>query len=218
MQTLHRPGSTPRPSNSGALSGALIAVVVILGLILLLIASTIGSYNGLQSRKTSVEEKVAALDSNYKRRFDLIPNLVETVKGAANFEQTTLQGLVDARASVGRANLPADVTDPAQMQAYLDAQASLGGALSRLLVVAENYPALRATQQFGDLQAQLEGTENRINVARTDWTAAVRDYNTKLRSFPGNVIGGMFNFKEIAQYSAEEGERAVPKVDFGSKQ
>lgn len=103
------------------------------------------------------------------------------------------------------------------MQAYLDAQASLGGALSRLLVVAENYPALKATQQFGELQVQLEGTENRINVARIDWTEAVRDYNTKLRSFPGNVLGGMFDFKELPQYAAAAVEREVPKVDFGAQ-
>jgi LemA protein len=180
--------------------------------------ASIGSYNGLQARKTKVEQTIAALDSQFKRRFDLIPNLVETVKGAANFEQTTLQNVVEARASVGRAQLPADVNDPAQMQAYLDAQASLGGALSRLLVVAENYPALKATQQFGELQAQLEGTENRINVARTDWTEAVRDYNTKLRSFPGNVIGGIFNLEELPQYTAAATEREAPKVDFGSKQ
>ena len=102
------------------------------------------------------------------------------------------------------------------MREYLAAQASLSGALSRLLVVAENYPQLKATQQFGELQAQLEGTENRINVARTEWTDAVRAYNTKLRTFPGNVIGGMFNFTEQAQYTADEAERATPKVDFGS--
>ncbi len=195
----------------------MIAVLVVVGVLVLLVVSGVGSYNGLQARKTTVEKRVADLDAQFKRRYDLIPNLVETVKGAANFEQSTLQGLVDARASVGKVQLPADVTDPAQMEAYMKAQASLGGALSRLLVVAENYPALRATQQFGELQGQLEGTENRITIARTDWTASVQDFNTKLRTFPGNVIGGMFNFKEIAQYKAEESERAVPKVDFGSK-
>ena len=103
------------------------------------------------------------------------------------------------------------------MDAYFKAQASLGGALSRLLVVAESYPALKAVAQFGELQAELAGTENRINVARFDWTKAVQDYNTKLRSFPGNVVGGIFNFKEMPQYAASEGDRSVPKVDFGTK-
>jgi len=218
MLTLPRPLPTPRSTNSGALSAALLALLVVVGLIVLGLGLSVGSYNGLQARKTAVEQKIAALDSTYKRRFDLIPNLVETVKGAADFEQTTLQNVVEARAGVGRATLPADVTDPAQMEAYLKAQATLGGALSRLLVVAEQYPALKATQQFGELQAQLAGTENRINVARSDWTVAVAAYNTKLRSFPGNVIGGMFGFAELPQYKAEETERVVPKVDFGSKQ
>jgi len=214
MQILPRPFS--RPQRAGALSAALVLVLILVGLLLVFALASLSTFNGLQARKAKVEQCIAVLDSQFKRRFDLIPNLVETVKGAANFEQTTLQNVVEARASVGRAQLPADVNDPAQMQAYLDAQASLGGALSRLLVVAENYPALKATQQFGELQAQLEGTENRINVARVDWTEAVRNYNTKLRSFPGNVIGGMFGFEELPQYSASEGEREVPKVDFGS--
>ena len=206
-----------RSEKSGALGGGLIALLVIGGLLVLLVISSIGSYNGLQSNKTAVEQKIAALDSAYKRRTDLIPNLVETVKGAADFEKSTLQNVVDARASVGKAQLPADVTDPVKMDAYLKAQASLGGALSRLLVVAENYPALKATQAFSELGVELAGTENRINAARIDWTEAVGGYNTKLRSFPGSLIGSIFHFAEMPQYKAEESERAVPKVDFGSK-
>ena len=205
-------------SRRGALSGALVIVLVLLALVVIAVLGSISVYNGLQARRTAVEQRVAALDSQYKRRFELIPNLVETVKGAANFEQTTLQALVDARASVGRASLPADVTDPAAMRAWMDAQASLGGALSRLLVVAENYPALRATEAFGELQSQLEGTENRINVARIDWTQAIGDYNSRLRSFPGNVIGGAFGLREMPQYEAAAAEREAPKVDFGAKQ
>jgi LemA protein len=217
MKRTSRSPRTPVSRRTGALSGALIGVILVAGLLLLFAVSAFGSFNGLQSRKALVEQRIAALDAQYKRRSDLIPNLVETVKGAADFEKTTLQNVVDARASVGKLQLPSDVTDAAQMEQYMKAQASLGGALSRLLVVAENYPALKATQQFGEFQSQLEGTENRINVARIDWTQAVQEYNTKLRSFPGNVIGGMFQFKEMAQYKAEESERAVPKVDFGSK-
>jgi LemA protein len=209
--------SPARSRTRGALSAAILVLLVVVGIVAVLAIASVGSYNGLQAKKTTVEQKIAALDSQFKRRFDLIPNLVETVKGAADFEQSTLQGVVDARASVGKAALPADITDPARMQMYLDAQASLGNALSRLLVVAENYPALKATQAFGELQVQLEGTENRINVAREDWTVAVRDYNTKLRTFPGNVVGGMFGFAELPQYQAEAAERETPRVDFGTQ-
>ncbi|HTF89279.1 MAG TPA: LemA family protein [Planctomycetota bacterium] len=216
MKSIQRPSSHLRAQQTGALSGALIAVVVVVGLLVLLVVSSIGSYNGLQSRRTVVEQKIAALDSAFVRRNDLIPNLVATVQGSADFEKTTLENLVKARASVGSMR-PPDVNDPAQVEAYLKAQAELGGALSRLLVVAENYPDLRATEQFGMLQQQLEGTENRINVARVDWTTAVSDYNTKLRSFPGNILGGIFKFKELPQYQAQESERSVPKVDFGKQ-
>src|SRR5687768_12574686 len=208
--------STAR-ARRGAIRGMWLAILVIVGLALVLVLPAIGSYNALQGGKTDVEQKIAVLDGQFKRRADLIPNLVETVKGAANFEQKTLQNVVEARASVGRAPLPADVTDPAQMEAYMKAQSSLGGALSRLLVVAENYPQLRATQQFSELASEIAGTENRIQVARYDWTASVRDYNARLRKFPGNVVGGMFGFREMPQFAADESDRVVPKVDFGTQ-
>jgi LemA protein len=208
----------PLSRRSGAISRgvsivlALVAVLVVFGLF---VAS---KYNSLQAKKTRVEAQISALDAQYKRRFDLIPNLVETVKGAADFEKSTLEAVTEARANVGRAQLPPDLTnDPAKLDAYIKAQQQLGAAIGRLFAVAENYPQLRATERFGELQAQIEGTENRITVARQDYIEAVRDYNTSLRTFPSNLIAGLFNFRELPQFSIDANERAVPKVDFGAK-
>jgi LemA protein len=177
-----------------------------------------GKYNGLVQSKTKVEAAWAEIDNQYKRRYDLIPNLVETVKGSANFEKSTLQAVTDARASVGRAQLPANVpTDPAQLQAYIQAQQGLSGALSRLFVVAENYPTLRSSENFRSLQDQVEGTENRIATARRDYIESVKTYNTSVRTFPGNIIAGMFNFEPVAQLETAPAERVTPKIDFGEK-
>jgi len=207
---------SPRRARGAIQKGCLIAVAAV-GLIVLLLGSTVmGKYNGLQEGKTQVEAKVGEIDNQYKRRAELIPNLIETVKGVANFEQETLQAVVDARASVGKTELPKDL-DAAQLQAYMQAQQGLGSALSRLLLVAENYPQLRATESFQQLQAQLEGTENRIAVARRDYIDSIQGYNASLRKFPGNVIGGIFNFKEFPQFSVDEATRELPKVDFSEK-
>src|SRR5262249_54289360 len=144
------------------------------------------------------------IDNQYKRRYDLIPNLVETVKGAADFEKSTLTAVVEARAAVGRVQMPDKLpTDPAQLDAYIKAQQGLSGALGRLFAVAENYPQLKATQNFLSLQDQIEGTENRIAVARRDYIDAVRVYNTSIRAFPGNLIAGLFNFEPAATLQVE---------------
>jgi LemA protein len=203
----------------GAISRGCLAGLVAVGLVLLAGLACVGKYNSLQRGRTSVEARFGELDSQYKRRTDLIDNLVETVKGAADFEKSTLEEVTRARADVGRTQLPPGLpTDPAQLDAYLKAQQQLGNSLARLLVTMENYPQLRATERFGELQAQLEGTENRINAARIDYIGAVRDYDAQLRTFPGNVVGGLFGMKEIPQFTVEESQRAVPKVDFGKKQ
>ncbi|MBK7876157.1 MAG: LemA family protein [Planctomycetes bacterium] len=214
-----REARSAAPSRRGAVGkGCLIALAVAAALAVLLAVVGIGGYNGLASSQENAKAKWAEIDNQYKRRFDLVPNLVETVKGAADFERGTLEAVTEARASVGRAQLPANLpTDSAQLQAYLQAQQSLGGALSRLMVVAEQYPALRATENFKDLQSQLEGTENRIAVARRDYIDAVKTYNTKLATFPSNVIGGFFRFERLSQLEVDASERAVPKVDFGGK-
>jgi len=192
--------------------GALVVVLLIFGSVIA------GKYNSLASGKTRIDAAWAEIDNQYKRRYDLVPNLVETVKGSANFEKSTLEAVTSARASVGRVQLPQNVpTDPAQLQAYIQAQQSLSGALSHLLAVAENYPQLKSSQNFLSLQSQLEGTENRIATARRDYIEAVNEYNTNARTFPGNIIAGLFNFAPVAQLETPAEERANPKVDFSEK-
>jgi LemA protein len=214
--------SRARISRRGALGkGCLIAAGVggalLLGLVIFG-AVVAGKYNTLAAGKTRIEAKWAEIDNQYKRRYDLVPNLVETVKGSANFEKSTLQAVTEARASVGKMQLPGNVpTDPAQLQAYMQAQQGLSGALSRLFAVAENYPQLKSSQNFLSLQDQLEGTENRITVARRDYIDTVNSYNTSVRTFPGNIIAGMFNFTPVAQLETAPEERKNPKVDFSEK-
>lgn len=169
------------------------------------------------------EEQAKAAWSNvlnqYQRRADLVPNLVATVKGAADFEKSTLEAVVNARAKVGTMQLPNDIlTNPQAMQQFQANQSGLTSALSRLMVVAEQYPDLKANENFQTLQAQLEGTENRIAVARRDFIEAVRIYNTELRTIPGRWWASMFypDAKEMAQFQAEESAMTVPKVDFGT--
>jgi LemA protein len=201
----------------GCLIGAGVVGVLIV-ILLIFVAVVGGKYNTLQAGKTRVEASWAEIDNQYKRRYDLVPNLVETVKGSANFEKSTLQAVTEARASVGKVQLPQNVpTDPAQLQAYIQAQQGLSGALSRLFAVAENYPQLKSSQNFLSLQDQLEGTENRIGVARHDYIETVNQYNTSVRTFPGNIIAGMFNFTPVAQLEAQPEERKTPKVDFSEK-
>ncbi|MFT7671079.1 MAG: LemA protein [Planctomycetota bacterium] len=156
------------------------------------------------------------MDNQYKRRFDLIPQLVTTVKGAANYEKSVLTEVTEARASVGRLQLPASPSsDPEAMGEYLKAQEGLGAAVGRLLMTSERYPELKATAGFLDLQSQIEGTENRIAVARTDYIGVVKDYNTTLRKFPGNLIAGAFGFERFPQMEAATGvEREVPTISF----
>jgi LemA protein len=202
----------------GALSAGIVVLIVVLVLALVVGGMAVSKYNALAGGKTVVAAKFAAIDNQYKRRADLIPQLVETVKGAANFEKSTLEAVVEARASVSRVQLPPDLPDdPAKVQAYVAAQQSLSGALTRLMVVAEQYPDLKANASFRDLQSQLEGTENRIAVARNDYIDSVQSYNRSLVTFPGNIVGGIFNFKEMPQLAAAtEEERKVPKVEFDS--
>lgn len=218
---LNSPSRVPLRRRGALSQGCLVGLVG--GGVLLLLALIVGGvlmsrYNGMASGKTVVAAKWAEIDNQYKRRYDLIPQLVETVKGAANFEKGTLQAVVEARASVGRIQLPADLPeDPAKLQQYLAAQQSLSGSLARLMVVAEQYPDLKANANFRDLQVQLEGTENRIAVARRDYIDAVQGYNKTVVTFPGNIVAGMFNFKELPQLeAATTEERAVPKVNFDS--
>jgi LemA protein len=176
----------------------------------------VGVRNHLVVLDQAVQSQWAQVENDYQRRYDLIPNLVRTVQGAANFEKSTLEAVVNARASVGRAtiNPGAAPTDPAQLAQYEQAQASLGAALQRLLVVVEKYPELKANANFRDLQAQLEGTENRIAVARMDYNKSAQDYNTARLRFPTNLMAGILGFKEKAYFKATAGAERAPAVQF----
>ncbi len=186
-------------------------------LVLLVLGGMIGgSYNSMVSLSQGVDSQWAQVQNVYQRRADLIPNLVNTVAGAANFEKSTLTAVTDARASVGQVKIdPSKApTDPAQLAAFQKAQDGLSSALSRLLVVSENYPTLKATANFRDLQAQLEGTENRITVERQNFNAAVQSYDTAIKQFPGVLVAGMFGFQPKPYFEAQAGAETAPKVNF----
>ncbi len=187
-----------------------IALVVIAGLVVM------SSYNGLVSLQQGTDAQWAQVQNVYQRRTDLVPNLVNTVAGAANFEKSTLTAVTDARASVGRVQLPSGTapTDPAQLAAFQQAQGQLGSALSRLLVVSENYPDLKATANFRDLQSQLEGTENRISVERGRFNEAVQAYDTAIRRFPAAILAGICHFETRPYFTATAGSETPPKVQF----
>src|SRR4051794_963485 len=192
--------------------GFLAAVTVVFGL------TGCGSYNRLVALEQNVNKKWADVQSVYQRRADLIPNLVNTVQGSANFEKSTLTEVTNARASVGRVTLDPNKapTDAAQLQKFQEAQGQLSNALSRLMVVSENYPQLRATEGFQNLQAQLEGTENRISVKRNNFNAAVQEYNTALGTFPTNMLNKMFGFQSRPFFNAQPGSETAPTVNFGT--
>ena len=194
----------------GGLVVILLFVLVVAGLALM------GSYNRLVTMDQEVNKRWADVQSVYQRRADLIPNLVNTVQGAANFEKSTIVEVTNARASVGQVKIdPSKApTDPAQLEQFQAAQTQLGNALSRLLVVVERYPELKANQNFLTLQAQLEGTENRISVERSNFNGAVQAFNTAVRRFPTNLIAGMFGFSPKPFFAAQPGADKAPTVNF----
>lgn len=187
---------------------------VIGGVVLLLIMIVAGSYNSMVASRESVNTVWSKVESQYQRRSDLIPNLVNTVKGAANFEQETLTKVVEARAKATQ--IKVDANNPDDIAKFQQAQSEVSSSLSRLLAVAENYPQLKATENFRDLQSQLEGTENRITVARNDFNDAAKSYNTKVKSFPTNLLAGMFGFKERPYFESDAGANKAPSVDFNA--
>ncbi|HVV02460.1 MAG TPA: LemA family protein [Verrucomicrobiae bacterium] len=196
----------------------ILAIIVIIILILIGIAG--GSYNHLVRLSQGVDKQWAQVQNVYQRRADLIPNLVNTVAGAANFEKSTLTEITAARASVGQVKIDPNSapTDPAKLAQFQKAQGQLTSALSRLLVVVERYPDLKANANFQTLQAQLEGTENRIAVERGRFNEAVQAYDTAIRSFPANLYAGMFGFKEKPYFNAAPGAENAPKVQFDFNQ
>src|SRR5256884_6715141 len=191
-------------------------VVIILVIVFVIGLFFWGTYNRLVGLQQGVDAQWAQVQTVYQRRADLIPNLVNTVAGAANFEKSTLTEVTNARASVGRVQLDSSKapTDAAQLAQFQAAQGQLSNALSRLLVVAENYPQLRATQNFQTLQAQLEGTENRIAVERNKFNEVVQSYNTQVRSFPTNFIAGMFGLAPRPYFTAQPGAEQATTVNI----
>lgn len=172
------------------------------------------TYNGLVGKEEGLNSAWANVETQYQRRADLIPNLVNTVKGYAAHESQTLEAVTDARARATSINLTAGDLTPERLMGFQQAQEQVRSALGRLIAVAENYPDLKANQNFLELQAQLEGTENRINVARKNFNDAAKTYNTTIRRFPKNILAGMFGFDKRAYFEAAEGAEQAPQVQF----
>lgn len=194
--------------------GLLIALVALAIIILVPYVWVKGAYNGFVSSQETVSSAWADVESTYQRRMDLIPNLVETVKGYASHEKEVLTEVTEARSRVGQVKIDAANLTPQAIKTFQDSQQGLTGALSKLMVVAERYPDLKANQNFMDLQTQLEGTENRINVARTRFNDATKAYNTKIRQFPDNFIANSFGFTARPYFEAQTGADTAPKVKF----
>ncbi len=189
-------------------------VGIIVIIIALLVMWVISIYNGMVRKDEAVASAWSQVENVYQRRADLIPNLVNTVKGAADFERSTLEEVVQARASATQVKLSADELTEANVAKFQAAQDALSASLGRLLVSVERYPELKATQNFTELQAQLEGTENRIAVERQKFNETVKDYNTSIRRFPANIFASMFHFDKKGYFTAKEGADQAPEVDF----
>src|SRR5881394_2851487 len=196
--------------------GCGVVIAIVLFVVVVAAISIAGTYNRLVRLQQTVDQSWAQVQNVYQRRADLIPNLVNTVAGAANFEKSTLTEVTNARASVGQVKLDPNKapTDAAQLEKFQQAQGQLTNALSRLLLVTENYPQLRATEAFQNLQAQIEGTENRISVERNNFNTAVQEYNTALERFPTNMLNKMFGFKSRPFFTAAAGAEKAPEVKF----
>lgn len=188
---------------------------VILGIVMILLFWGCGAYNGLVTASQEVKTKWSNVETNYQRRTDLYNSVIKTIEGSANFEKSTLTEVVQARAKATSINV--DVNDPKSLEAYQNAQAGLQSSFSKLLAVVENYPDLKTTAAFQGFQTQIEGTENRINVARQDYNSAVQSYNLKVKTFPNNIFAGIFGYHEKAFYKADAGSEKAPDVQFNIK-
>jgi len=209
--------SENQTSSSGLSSGKIKKLITwgVVVIVILIIYFTIsGSYNGMVNREEAVTKQWANVENVYQRRADLIPNLVATVKGYADFEKSTLTDVIEARAKATSVNINANNLDPAALQKFQQAQDGLSSALGKLMVVVEKYPELKANQNFLDLQAQLEGSENRIAVERKKFNETTQDYNTYIRRFPKNMFAGMFGFSKKGYFEASAGAEKAPEVKF----
>lgn len=190
-------------------------LLVILGIIVLLFFWGCNAYNGLIGVDQEVKTKWGAVETNYQRRTDLYNQVIKTISASANFEKSTLTEVIAARSRATSVNV--DINDSASLARYQQAQAGLQSAFARLMAVAEAYPDLKSTKAFQDFQAQIEGTENRINVARQDYNSAVQNYNLRVKRFPGNIFAGLFGFHEKAFYKANPGTENPPDTEFNIK-
>ncbi len=182
--------------------------------VILLFVGGCSNYNGMVEKEQVVEQTWAEVQNQYQRRIDLIPNLVNTVKGYAAHENETLQDVIEARSKATSITIDPTNLDEATLEQFQQAQGELSSALNRLMAISEAYPDLKANENFRDLQVQLEGTENRITTARGRYTEAVKDYNLKVRRFPGNIFAGLFGFDAKPQFKAEAGADQAPEVEF----
>lgn len=188
--------------------------IIPVGILVVIVLWAIGGYNGMVKMDEQVQNSWANVETQYQRRADLIPNLVSTVKGYAKHEQQTLEDVVKARSEATQVKVDAENLTPEKLAAFQKAQSGVSSALGRLLAVAENYPDLKANQNFLELQSQLEGTENRITVARKDFNDTAKSYNQAIRQFPKNILAGMFGFEKKSYFEAEAGSEKAPKVEF----
>lgn len=193
---------------------SLVILLCVVGLLALVVWYSVSSYNNMVLMEEGLPGAWANVETQYQRRSDLIPNLVSTVKGYAQHESETLESVVAARSKATQMTLDVDNLTPEKLQQYQQAQGEVSSALGRLLAITENYPDLKANEQFSELQEQLEGTENRISVARRNFNDAVLAYNSYIRRFPNNIIAGMFGFDKKAYFEAAEGAEQAPKVEF----
>jgi LemA protein len=192
-----------------------LTLIIILAVILLFGGCACGRYNGMVTADQNVQNMWGNVETQYQRRTDLYNSVIKVIEGSANFEKSTLTAVIQARANATAVHV--NVNDSASLGQFQRAQAQLSGSFSRLMAVAEAYPDLKTTQQFQNFQTQIEGTENRINVARRDFNAAVNDYNLKVRTFPNNIFAGIFNFHQKPYYQANPGSENAPDIQFNIK-
>ena len=190
------------------------SIIIIIAVVAVIVIWAVSMYNRLVTMDESVNSQWANVETQYQRRADLIPNLVNTVKGYASHEKETLEGVVEARSKATQMQVNANDLTPEKLAEYQKAQGAVTSALGKLLAITENYPDLKANQNFLELQAQLEGTENRINVARTNFNNAAQAYNTAIRRFPKSLFASMFGFDKHAYFEAAEGTETAPTVSF----
>lgn len=196
------------------MSKALKTILIIVGIVIVLAAMLVKPYNNMVKKDESCSKAWANVENAYQRRMDLIPNLVKTVQGAADYEKGTLEAVIEARSKATSVQVDANNLTEESIAKFQAAQDQLSSALSRLMVVVERYPELKATDQFKSLMDALEGCENRINVARDNFNKEVNDYNSYIRKFPNNIVAGLFNFDKKGYFKASEGAENAPEVEF----